>query len=105
MISPEHQTTETAGTNITLNCSFWLILPRNVVPPHFEWFFGPSNTSLPVGVTVSNVTNNSNTYTSTLQFSPLNQSHAGKYTCRVGGNQRLAVSAVITVNCMFISFH
>ena len=41
-----------------------------------------------------------NTYTSTLQFSPLRESHAGMYTCRLGGNARLASSTTITVNRM-----
>jgi hypothetical protein len=36
-------------------------------------------------------------YSSTLQFSPLSQSHAGMYTCRLGPG-RLVNSVAITVN-------
>ena len=93
--------TETAGKIFTLSCSVDITpnpLPEYVPSPSFEWFFGPTNTSLPSGVTVSNVTNSGNTYTSTLQFSPLQESHAGKYTCRLGGNERLAANTMITVN-------
>ena len=74
----------------------------NVPSPSFEWFFGPNNASLPSGVTLmpTVVSSNStaNTYTSTLQFSPLNQSLAGIYTCRLGGNARLAADTRIFVN-------
>ena len=102
MMSHENQFIEAAGANVTLNCSFHLTSPTNVDPPQFKWFFGPDNsTTLPSGVMVSNVTESSKTYTSTLQFSPLNQSHAGMYTCRVGGNERLAANVVITVKCKF----
>ncbi len=102
MMSHENQLIETAGANITLSCLFHLVSPTNVVPPQFKWFFGQENsTMLPSGVTVSNVTENNKTYTSTLQFSPLNQSHAGMYTCRVGDNRRLAANVVITVKCKF----
>ena len=88
-------------TSFILKCSSTITpnpLPDNVSSPKFEWFFGPTNTSLPSGVTVSNVTNSGNTYTSTLQFSPLQESYAGMYTCRLGGNQRLAANTMITVN-------
>ena len=73
-------------------------LPQNVPFPTFEWFFDSTNTSLPSGVTVSDVTNSGNTYTSILQFSPLLVSHTGMYTCRFGDNRRLAANTMITVN-------
>ena len=100
-ITPSVPGTETAGKIFTLNCSVDITpnpLPEDVPSPSFEWFFGPTNTSLPSGVTVSDVINCSNTYTSTLQFSPLRESHAGMYTCRLGANERLAANTSITVN-------
>ena len=87
--------------NVTIECSVDITpnpLPEDVPSPSFGWFFGPTNSSLPSGVIVSNVTNSGNTYTSTLQFSPLRESHAGMYTCRLGGNERLATNANIAVN-------
>ena len=98
-ISPTGST-GTAGETYSLTCSATITpnpLPSDVPSPNFEWFFGPTNSSLPSGVTLM-AANSGNTYTSTLQFSPLSQSHAGMYTCRLGGNQRLAASATITVN-------
>ena len=85
-------------TDFVLNCSAHIIIPSSdcVPPPSFEWFFNYE--SLPLNVTVSNVTNNSNTYTSTLQFPALSESaHSGLYTCRLGGNERLAASTNVTV--------
>ena len=60
--------------------------------PSFEWFHNDTLSNR-----VSRVTNNSNTYTSTLQFSPLSHSHAGTYTCRVGGNARLEATATVNI--------
>ena len=83
-----------AGETYSLNCSAILFapipLPSNVPSPNFEWSFGASNNiSLPSGLTptatiISSNNTTSNTYTSTLQFSPLSQSHTGNYTCRLG---------------------
>ena len=99
-------TATTAGErDYSLNCSVALFdpsrLPSNVPMPMFQWSFGDS-TSLPSGVTamptiMSSMNETSQTYTSTLQFSPLNQSHAGMYTCRLGPG-RLENSVVVTVN-------
>ena len=89
--------TRTAGDNFVLVCRADNIIPNP--PPEdvtFEWFFGPRNSSLPTGVTVSNVTNTSGTYSSTLQFSPLLLSHAGMYTYRLWNSSHIA-SANITV--------
>jgi hypothetical protein len=93
-------TTNSLRELINLTCSAEIYhnpLPENVPYPSFEWFFGQPNSSLPSDVTVSNVTGGGNnyTYSSILQFSPLRSHHAGKYTCRLGGNERL--SANITV--------
>ena len=58
-----------------------------------EWFF--DNSSLPSGVTVSNVTKSGNTtYTNVLQFSPLHKTYTGVYTCRIGSR---AISTTIAV--------
>ena len=87
-------------THFTLNCSAQITpnpLPEHVPSPTFEWFFGQGNTSLPSGMTVLNVTNSGNNYTSTLQFSFLQEHHSGLYTCRLGGNERLAINSNITV--------
>ena len=92
-----------AGETYSLTCLAALFapipLPSDVPSPIFQWFFG--NTSLPTGVTPMGTFSSSNatsiTYTSTLQFSPLSLSHAGSYTCRIGGGF-LMNSAMITVN-------
>lgn len=82
----------------TLECSAEISpypLPANVPYPNFEWFFGPTNSSLPSGVTISDMRNISNNYISTLQFSPLLPHNFGMYTCRLGGNERLAANTFI----------
>ena len=99
-------TNRTAGEiNYTLQCSADIRndLPRNVPLPTFEWFHNPNNGTLPSasGVTVSNTTKNGNIYSSIIQFSSLSQKHTGIYTCRLGGNQRLAATINITVNGKF----
>ena len=90
--------TQYAGTRSSLMCSSTISFnppPEDVI---FEWFYGPNgNSSLPPGVTTSATMNNSSTYTSTLEFSPLLPSHAGKYTCRLGDNQNLQETAEISV--------
>ena len=99
-ISPSDSNARTVGENFAPECSVDISpnpLPDNVPSPSFEWFFGPTNSPLPSGVTVSDVTNSGNTYTSTLQFSQLLASHAGMYTCRLGGNARLAANTLINV--------
>ena len=96
-ISPHIE--EVVGTNTQLQCSIDIDLPDvNVSPPTFEWFFGPNgNDSLPAGMADPVMTNSSNNYTSTLQFSPLLPSHAGLYTCRLRGNERIAANTNLTV--------
>ena len=101
-ISPSGST-GTAGETYSLTCSATLnsdsvpFFP-DVPSPTFEWFFDPNNISLPSGVTpMATIFNFVDTYTSTLQFSPLSQSHAGMYTCRLGAGI-LANHAMVTVN-------
>ena len=99
--SPPGPITATDGKTFTLECSADIApspLPQNTSSPTLEWYYGPTNASLPSGVTVSNETISDNTYTSTLLFSPLQGFHAGMYTCRLRGNKRLAAITVIAVN-------
>ena len=99
-ISPGTSVTRGAGQNLNLECSVEITpnpLPQNVPSPTIEWFYDPNNASIPSGVTpMATVMGSGNTYSSTLQFSPLQQSHAGMYTCRLGSNARLAVNATLT---------
>ena len=82
----------TAGETYSLICSATLTSNRNpplpdptIPAPTFEWFYGPNgDVPLPFGLAAPETVLSSGTYTSTLQFSPLNQSHAGNYTCRLG---------------------
>ena len=96
-----------AGNMFSLTCSTTLTspipLPTNVPSPTFEWFFGlDGNASLPSSATfMSNM--NDSTFTSILQFSPLSQSHAGNYICRIGAG-RLANSTVVSVDGMSDNF-
>ena len=88
-----------AGTSFSLVCSATVETLSDTPTPNFDWFFGPNNDSLPSGATPM-ATVMDKTYISTLQFSPLQESHAGMYTCRLGSNARLAVNAVVTANRM-----
>ena len=100
IISPPSGST-TAGENSSLLCSANIIITNDETQPTFEWFFGPNNRSLPSGVNVTPTAamdaQNMYNYSSSLQFSPLNQSHTGTYTCRLGNNARLADTALFTV--------
>ena len=96
--------TQYAEIRSSLMCSSMISFSTDPPPQDvmFEWFYGPNgNSLLPSGVTISATTNINSTYTSTLEFSPLLSSHAGKYTCRLGDNQNLQDSAEISVinNC------
>ena len=103
-------TATTAGErDYSLTCSATLFepscLPSGVPSPNLQWSFG-SSTSLPSGVTatstvMSSSNSTSETYTSALWFSPLSQSHAGMYTCRLRPG-RLENSVMVTVNGMII---
>ena len=74
-------------------------LPQGVIAPSLEWFFGPSNSPLPSGVTETSVTGSANTLNSTLHIAQLQHFHAGMYTCRVRGSERLAAtSRIITLS-------
>ena len=99
-ISPGTSVIRGAGENLNLECSVEITpnpLPQYVHSPIIDWFFGPNNASLPSGVTLmATVMGSGNNYSSTLQFSPLQQSHAGIYTCRLGSNARLVVNATLT---------
>ena len=92
--------TRIAGTSFSLVCSATVETQTDTPTPNFDWFFGTNNDSLPSGATPTATVMGKN-YTSTLQFSPLQESHAGMYTCRLGSNARLAVNAMVTVNRMY----
>lgn len=86
------------GQDYAVDCSVAITpnpLPANVSNPSFKWFFGPANSSLPSGVTVFDVEKSGNNYTNTLQFSPQIITHIGMFTCRLGGNERLAANTTI----------
>ena len=94
---------ETLGHPFILECSAIIDphpLPQNVPPPRFEWFFGLSMEPLSNGFDVmisSTVMRDDHTYASFLNFSSLNESHTGLYTCQLGGNKRLAASRMVMV--------
>ena len=95
-ISPSGPITATVGEPVTLQCSADITpnpLPLNTPFPTFEWFFGATNDLLS-----STTTSSGNAYTSTLQIAMVGESDEGMYTCRLRGNQRTAVSTMITVN-------
>ena len=105
--STDSMTTTAGERDYSLNCSSILFdpshLPDNVLSPNFQWSFDGSG-SLPSGVNamptvMSSSNSTSETYTSTLQFSPLCLSHAGMYTCRLGPG-RLVNNATVIVNGM-----
>ncbi len=105
-ISPSGPSQPNPGDIFSLTCSAIIKdvpLPPNVPSPTFVWFVDTSsNASLPSGVspmaTIMNSTNSTNTYTSTLKFSPFSQSHAGMYTCRLGIGRLANSTNIITVN-------
>ena len=107
-ISPSTgSTATTAGErDYSLNCSVTLFdptsLPSGVPYPNIQWCYDNCTSSIPSGVTpvptvMSSSNSSSETYTSSLQFSPLSHSHAGMYICRLGPG-RLMNSIVVTVN-------
>ena len=100
--SPSGSNTGTAGTSFSLECSATVETQTDSPTPIFEWFYGTNNGSVPSGATpMATVIGSGNTYTSTLQFSPLQESHTGMYTCRLGGNARLANTITTAVNRVF----
>ena len=95
-----------AGETYFLICSATLYPNRNpplpdpsIPSPTFEWFYGPDgNASLPSGLTPGATTLDGSTYTSKLEFSPLHQSHAGNYTCRLGAGNLTRNIIISTVS-------
>ena len=91
-----------AEIEFTLNCSVQANLPDpNADTSLIEWLFNTTIPSLPPGITVTNTMTSGgtySTYTSTLQFPPLQFSYAGEYTCRVRGNAGRTASIDVTVN-------
>ena len=105
----------TAGDAYSLTCSATLRFDSSPLPatvpikPIFVWSFGPNgNDLLPSGVTPSEtITSDNISFTSTLEFSRLNQSRSlhiiGKYTCRLGAGRLVNSFTIDTVNGMMIS--
>ena len=105
-VTISHSGSATAGETYSLTCSAVLFqsipLPSSVPTPNFQWFFGPNgDASLPSGATPTATVLSIDTYSSTLEFSALSQSHTGLYTCRLGAGT-LVNSAMITVNGIII---
>ena len=105
-ILPSGPIIETSQKPFHLNCSFDLSsnsLPQNVSAPNLVWLFNSTNTSLPHGAIMSNMSNMSDmssgsiTYTRTLFFSPLLESHMGTYTCQIEGNKRQSANTSIFI--------
>ena len=99
MISQVDPTPAIAGKNFTLECSVDISPyydPEDII---FNWFFGPSNSSLPSNVIMSAVTYSSNIYTSTIEFSPLSLSHSGMYTCQLWHNESWSQTTMVSVKC------
>ena len=109
-ISLSTGSTTTGRADYSLICSATLFdpntLPSDVPSPNFQWSYDGA-ASLPAGVTatatvMSSQNTTSETYTSTLQFSQLNQSlHTRVYTCQLGPVS-LTNSAMVTVNGMHL---
>lgn len=97
-VSPSGFVVPNVGVSFSLECSANIVIQPDSPPPSFEWFYGLTNASLPSGVTVSNVTTEDDTYTSILHFSSLSLNHTGMYTCRLGGNRRLAANTILVVH-------
>jgi hypothetical protein len=90
-VSPSDPTTKITGEIFSLVCSADIYpLATHGQLLIFEWLFG--NSSLPSGVSVTKSGNS--TYTSTLKLPPLDETHTGVYTCRIGYT---AVSTAISV--------
>ena len=103
IISPSGPNNTAFGQPLTLECYATISpypLPQNVSPPRFEWFHGLSMEPLSDDFIVSissTMLKDGNTYASFLNFSSLHESHAGLYTCQLGGNKRLAASRMVLV--------
>ena len=90
-----------AGESYILTCSATLFdpvpLPSNIPTPNFEWFFGLNgNASVPFAAPTATTVQSGHTFSSTLQFPLLSQSHSGMYTCRLGVGH-LANSTTVNV--------
>ena len=103
-IAPSGPINKSAGEIFILECSIDISpypLPQHIPSLILDWFFGPTNTSLPPGVAVSDMESANYTHSRTLQFFPLLESHAGMYTCQLGNNNSLADSIIIST-CIHI---
>ena len=95
-ISPFNLTVS-AGETFSFICSVNVTSQSHMFTLEFNWFFGPMNNSLPVGVTVSPTTSNGSVYSSMLLFSPVYGFHEGTYTCQVGSKPSFAANTQLSV--------
>ena len=110
-VAISNSSSSTIGEVYSLVCTATLYpnknlpLPDSSIPsPIFEWFFGPNgNDPLPSGLIPTKTVLNNGTYTSTLQFFSLSQSHAGNYTCRLGAGNLVNSSMLIANGKFFIT--
>ena len=104
--SPSGHINKSVGSSFTLNCSVVFtanVSSQNMPYPTIEWSYSDTTrstntSSLPSDVTAADVIRIGNTYISSLQFSALVESHAGIYTCLVGGNKLLLNSTAISTS-------
>ena len=99
-ISPAGPIIKASQESFSLNCSlpFSNPLPQGVSTPKLEWFFNSANSIFPHGVMMSNTTSmTGNVSISSLNFSPLLESHTGIYMCQIEGNGRQVATIMITV--------
>ena len=101
--SSHHDATGFLGDTLMLECSVEIEIRSDSPQPTFQWFFGSAHSSLPSGVTVSSVRNNSSTYISTLNISSLQESHSGMYTCQLSDNTKLATNTFVNVLSKLLS--
>ena len=93
---------ESAGTNLSLECS--VAISPTLTPPHLprlQWQYmtlSGSLNSLPDGVEQLNTIYDGSrrVYTSTLMFMPLQEAHAGNYTCQLEESSVQPSSIVIS---------
>lgn len=104
IISPSGPVIEVSQESFSLDCSLNLSsnsLPQGVPAPSLVWF-NSTDSYLPDGVMMSTtMLRSSITYTHTLHFSPLQESHMGIYTCQIEGNNRQSANISITI-CTYL---
>lgn len=85
------------GMNVTLECNV-VVIVKDAPKPVVEWSYNNASMSLPSGVTELDAVHTGDAYVSTLRFSPLQASHAGMYTCRLGDNSKPSASISVSTS-------